>query len=47
MISVPGFPEDVSGQIELPDIGELLVSPAFQNISAENFLKYATDYDQI
>lgn len=36
----------VSEEIELPDIGELLMYPAFIGISAENFLKHGTDFQR-
>jgi hypothetical protein len=45
-ISIPGFPEEVSEPIELPDIGELLMYPYFQGITADDFLKHATDFQK-
>ena len=45
-VHVPGFPTEVSDPIELPDIAELLMYPAFQAIDADNFLKHATDFQR-
>lgn len=45
-IIIPGFPPCLSGQIDLPDMGELLLSPAFQNIEAEDFMKSATGFQK-
>jgi len=42
----PGFPDEISTRIELPDIAELLISPAFQGIAPEDFLKHATDFQR-
>ena len=43
----PGFPDEVSDVIELPDIGELLMYPAFHAISPEHYLKFATDFQRL
>ena len=40
------FPEVLSKPIELPDIGELLMYPAFQNISAEDYWKHGTEFQR-
>ena len=45
-VHVPGFPTEVSEPIELPDIGELLLYPAFQAIHADDFLKHATSFQR-
>jgi hypothetical protein len=45
-VHLPGFPTEVSGPIELPDIGELLIYPAFQGIVADDFYKHATDFQR-
>jgi len=46
IVNIPGFPSEVSDPIELPDIGELLMYPAFQGIAADDFLRYATDFQR-
>jgi hypothetical protein len=45
-VHLPGFPTEVSEPIELPDIGELLMYPAFQAIHADDFMKHATDFQR-
>lgn len=45
-VRIPGFPTEVSKPIELPDIGELLMYPAFQLILAEDFRKCATEFQR-
>jgi hypothetical protein len=45
-ISLPGFPAPLTDPIELPDIGELLMYPPFQNIGADEFNKHATDFQR-
>lgn len=45
-VHIPGFPSAVSEPIELPDIGELLMYPAFSGISGEDFLKHATEFQR-
>ncbi len=40
-ILLPGMP-NASDRIEMPDIAELLVSPAFQDIDADSFIKQAS-----
>lgn len=45
-VHLPGFPDEVSEPIELPDIGELLMYPAFQSIHADDFLKHATGFQR-
>jgi hypothetical protein len=45
-ITLPGFPAEVSERIDMPDIGELLLYPAFQGIVADDFLKHATDFQR-
>lgn len=46
IVRIPGFPTEVSDPIELPDIGELLMYPAFQSISADDFVKHATCFQR-
>jgi hypothetical protein len=46
LVDIPGFPTEISEPIELPDIGELLMYPAFQGIDADNFQKHATDFQR-
>lgn len=43
---LPGFPVEVSAPIELPDIAELLISPAFGQIAADDYRKYATEFQR-
>lgn len=45
-VSIPGFPSKVGGPYDLPDIGELLLFPAFQGIAPEDFRHYATDFQK-
>jgi hypothetical protein len=45
-VYIPGFPTEVSEPIELPDIGELLMYPAFHGISGDDFLKHATEFQR-
>jgi hypothetical protein len=45
-VHIPGFPTEVSNPIDLPDIGELLMYPAFKGINADDFLKYATEFQR-
>jgi hypothetical protein len=42
----PGFPDVVTAPIALPDMGELLLYPAFQTIEADKFLQYASDFQK-
>lgn len=46
IVRIPGFPSEVSELIDLPDIGELLMYPAFQGIAADDFLKFASDFQR-
>jgi hypothetical protein len=43
---IPGFPTEVSEHIDMPDIAELLMYPAFQGILAEDFMKHATEFQK-
>jgi hypothetical protein len=45
-VRIPGFPAEVSGPVELPDIGELLMAPAFQGILADDYRKHATQFQR-
>jgi len=45
-VRIPGFPSSVGISLGLPDIGELLMYPHFQGIGAEDFRKYATQYQK-
>lgn len=43
-IEIPGFPAEVGNRVELPDMAELLLSPQFQRIGAEDFRRHATPF---
>jgi hypothetical protein len=45
-LDLPGFPTEVSPVIEMPDIAELLLMPMFNNINADDFYKYGTDFQR-
>lgn len=45
-LQIHGFPNEISNKIEMPDIAELLMYPLFTRMEAENFFKYATDFQK-
>lgn len=45
-IQIEGFPAEVSEQIEMPDIAELLLYPMFKRADIDLFRKHATDFQK-
>lgn len=43
---IPGFPSNVSMPVDLPDIAELLLQPAFQSASPETYRRYGTEFQR-
>jgi hypothetical protein len=46
VVHIPGFPNEVSAPIELPDIGELLMYRPFGTILAEDYLQHANSFQK-
>lgn len=45
-VLIPGFPIPMNQVIDFPDIAELLMYPQFQCIDAEDYRRYATDFQR-